>query len=150
MKKLQGGPIDILLVEDNPGDVRLAQEALRETNVPNTLRVVEDGQQAVALLKSDDESPPDLIILDLNLPRKDGRQVLQEIKSDPNLLHIPVVILTTSKAEQDVRKAYELHANCFITKASDWDRSCEVVKSIHEFWSQTVTLSPKKKESGKV
>ena len=144
--KSKSKAIDILLVEDNPGDVRLAREALRESDFPSTLRVAQDGEQAVDVLRN--EYHPDLIILDLNLPRKDGRQVLSEIKSDPKLQHIPVVILTTSKAEQDIRKAYELHANCFITKAADWDHSCQVVRSIHEFWSHTVTLPSKANGSG--
>ena len=109
--------IDILLVEDNPGDVRLAREALQETGVPTNLLVAEDGQQAITLLKSlDARSQPQLIILDLNLPRKDGREVLTEIKSDPHLRHIPVVVLTTSRADQDVRNAYDLHAK--LTRAA--------------------------------
>ena len=136
--------IDILLIEDNAGDVRLAQEALRETDIRHNVRVATDGEEAVALLKTDAGGyRPDLIILDLNLPRKDGRQVLTEIKNDPDLQNIPVVVLTTSKAEQDIQKAYQLRANCFITKGADWDQSCEVVRSIHQFWSKIVTLPPR-------
>ena len=139
-----GRPIEILLVEDNPGDVRLAIEALRESKVRNNLHVARDGVEALAFLRREqphDEAPrPDLILLDLNLPRKDGRQVLAEIKVDPRLHTIPVVILTTSRAEQDVLRSYELQANCYITKPVDLDQFITVVKSIEDFWLTIVTL----------
>ena len=139
-----GRPIEILLVEDNPGDVRLAIEALRESKVRNNLHVARDGVEALAFLRREqphEEAPrPDLILLDLNLPRKDGRKVLAEIKVDPRLHTIPVVILTTSRAEQDVLRSYELQANCYITKPVDLDQFITVVKSIEDFWLTIVTL----------
>jgi CheY-like chemotaxis protein len=142
-----GGPVEILLVEDNPGDVRLTREAWKEGKLRNNLHVAEDGVEALAFLRRQgrhgDAARPDLILLDLNLPRKDGREVLAEIKQDPNLKHIPVVILTTSKAEQDILKTYDLHANCYITKPLDMDQFIRVVKSIEEFWLETVTLPPR-------
>ncbi len=131
-------PIEILLVEDNPGDVRLTLEALKDARVRNKLSVVQDGMEAMALLKQEDEfaqAPrPDLILLDLNLPKKDGREVLLEIKTDENLKRIPVIILTTSQAEEDIFRMYDLHANCFITKPIDFDQFIKVIKSIEEFW----------------
>jgi two-component system response regulator len=136
--------IDILLVEDNPGDSRLAQEALKEGKVKNKIHVVYDGVQATDFLyKRNDykNAPrPDLIILDLNLPKKDGRELLAEIKEDKNLKRIPVVILTISKAEEDILKTYNLHANCYITKPLNLDKFMEVVKSIEEFWLTIVKL----------
>jgi CheY-like chemotaxis protein len=139
-------PIDILLVEDNPGDVRLTREALKEGKVLNTMQVVGDGIEALAFLRHEGpyaKSPhPDIILLDLNLPKKDGREVLAEIKNDPNLRRIPVVILTTSKAEEDILKSYDLHANCFITKPVDLDQFIKVVKSVEEFWFTIVRLPP--------
>ncbi len=118
-------PIEILLVEDNPGDVRLTQEALTDGKVRNNMQVVEDGVEAVAFLRREGKyanaSRPDLILLDLNLPKKDGREVLAEIKADEDLRRIPVVVLTTSKAEEDIFKAYDQHANCYITKPVDLD-----------------------------
>lgn len=139
-------PIDILLVEDNPGDVRLTMEALKEGKVLNTLHVVSDGVSAVAYLRRDGayaKAPrPDLILLDLNLPKKDGREVLEEIKKDPQLKRIPVVILTTSKAEEDILKTYNLHANCYITKPVDLDQFIKVVESIEGFWLSVVKLPP--------
>ena len=139
-----GKPIDILLVEDNPGDARLTQEVLRETKVRNTLKVVRDGVEAMAFLRREGtyagEERPDLILLDLNLPKKDGREVLAEIKEDPELRRIPVVILTTSKAEQDVVKAYNLHANCYIAKPVDLVQFMAVVKAIEGFWLTIVKL----------
>ena len=139
-------PIDILLVEDNPGDVRLTREALKEGKVLNTMQVVGDGIEALAFLRHEGpyaKSPhPDIILLDLNLPKKDGREVLAEIKNDPNLRRIPVVILTTSKAEEDIIKSYDLHANCFITKPVDLDQFIKVVKSVEEFWFTIVRLPP--------
>ena len=136
--------VDILLVEDNPGDVRLTMEALREGKVRNNLMVARDGVEALAMLRR--EGPhggaprPDLILLDLNLPKKDGREVLAEIKSDPQLKTIPVVVLTTSKAEEDILKTYELHANCYITKPVDLEQFISVVRSIDDFWLSIVKL----------
>jgi CheY-like chemotaxis protein len=141
---MTGSPIEILLVEDNPGDARLAIEALREAKVGNRLNVVQDGVEAVAFLRREGrhaQAPrPDLVLLDLNLPRKDGREVLAEIKGDADLKRIPVVVLTTSKAEQDILKMYELHANCYITKPVDLDQFMNVVRSIEEFWLTVVKL----------
>lgn len=136
--------IDILLVEDNFGDVRLAKEALKECKVKNQLHIVTDGMLALDFLfkRNDykDAPSPDLIILDLNLPKKDGREVLAEIKADDNLKRIPVVILTISKAEEDILNSYNLHANCFITKPLNLDKFFEVVKSIENFWLTIVKL----------
>ena len=141
-----GSPIEILLVEDNPGDVRLTQEALRDAKVHNTLHVVTDGVEALAFLRREGKYAgsrrPDVILLDLNLPRKDGREVLAEIKVDEELRSIPVVVLTTSTAEQDILKAYELHANCYITKPVDLEQFIEVVRSIQDFWFTVVRLPP--------
>lgn len=137
-------PIDILLVEDNPGDVDLAREALGMGKLHNTLHVAQDGVAAMEFLKKTGKyssSPrPDLIILDLNLPKKDGRQVLAEIKDDAELKRIPVVILTTSRAEEDILKTYNLHANCYITKPLDMKQFLHVVQSIEEFWLSIVVL----------
>ena len=142
-----GSPIDILLVEDNPGDVVLTQEALEEGKIRNRLTVAEDGVEALALLRREgqyQEAPrPDLILLDLNLPRKDGREVLADIKADEQLRRIPVVVLTTSKAEEDILKTYDLHANCYITKPVDLDQFIEVIKSIDDFWLTVVRLPPR-------
>ena len=135
-----GRPIEILLVEDNPGDVRLTLEALRDSKVRNNLHVARDGVEALEFLRRTDAVRPDLILLDLNLPRKDGREVLAEIKADPLLKTIPVVVLTTSRAEQDVLRSYELQANCYITKPVDLDQFITVVKSIEDFWLTIVTL----------
>jgi two-component system, chemotaxis family, response regulator Rcp1 len=139
---VEGRPIEILLVEDNPGDVRLTIEALRESKVRNNLRVAPDGVVALERLRQPDSPRPDLILLDLNLPKKDGREVLAEIKADPALKTIPVVILTTSRAEQDVLKSYQLQANCYITKPVDLEQFITVVKSIEDFWLTIVTLPP--------
>lgn len=140
-------PIELLLVEDNPGDVRLTQEALREGKVRNHLQVAVDGVEALAFLRREGQyanaPQPDLILLDLNLPKKSGREVLAEIKADPALRRIPVVILTVSKAEEDVLKSYNLHANCYITKPMDLDQFLEVVKSIENFWLTVVVLPPR-------
>jgi chemotaxis family two-component system response regulator Rcp1 len=137
-------PIDILLVEDNPGDVRLTVEALKEGKVRNRLSVVEDGVEALAFLRQEgkyaDAPRPDVILLDLNLPRKDGRAVLAEIKADESLRRIPVVVLTTSSSEQDILRSYDLHANCYITKPVDLEQFIEVVKGIEEFWLTIVKL----------
>ena len=141
-----GRPIEILLVEDNPGDVRLTREALKEGKVLNELHVVEDGEEALAFLhregKHAQAARPDLILLDLNLPKKDGREVLAEIKEDPSLRRIPVVILTVSKAEEDIIRTYDLHANCYVTKPVDLEQFIEVVKSIEDFWLCVVRLPP--------
>jgi two-component system, chemotaxis family, response regulator Rcp1 len=137
-------PIEVLLVEDNPGDVRLTREALKEGKVCNNLSVVQDGVQAMAFLRR--EGPyagaprPDVILLDLNLPRKDGREVLEEVKNDPQLRSIPVVVLTSSEADRDIARAYALHANCYITKPVDLDQFITVVKSIEDFWFSIVKL----------
>jgi CheY-like chemotaxis protein len=143
MKK-QAQPIDMLLVDDNPGDVRLTQEVLRDTKLINRLCVVTDGEQAMDFLKRRSTYAgairPDLVLLDLNLPRKNGREVLSEIKADPDLKRIPVVILTSSQAEEDVLKSYDLHANCYITKPVDLDQFVQVVKSIENFWVSIVKL----------
>ena len=137
-------PIEILMVEDNPGDVRLAQEAMKEAKMRNRLTVVHDGVEALAYLRREGRFAqavrPDLILLDLNLPRKDGREVLAELKSDPDLKSIPVVVLTTSRAEQDVEGAYKLHANCYITKPVDFNQFMKVVQQIDNFWVNVVTL----------
>jgi two-component system, chemotaxis family, response regulator Rcp1 len=138
--------IDILLVEDNPGDVRLTMEALKEAKLLNIINHVSDGVEALAYLRQEGKyanaTRPDLVLLDLNLPKKDGREVLQAVKSDPNLRRIPVVILTTSRAEQDILKAYNLHANCYITKPVDLDQFIKVAKSIDDFWFTMVRLPP--------
>ena len=137
-------PVQILLVEDNPGDVGLTLEALKEATVLNKLTVVKDGIEALSLLRRQGQhahaARPDLILLDLNLPKKDGREVLAEIKADDNLKRIPVIILTTSQNEQDVVKSYNLHANCYITKPLDLDQFIKVVKSIEDFWLGIVVL----------
>jgi CheY-like chemotaxis protein len=138
--------IEILLVEDNPGDVTLTIEALKDVKFHNRLSVVEDGMDAMAFLRKEgkyaDAPRPDLILLDLNLPRKNGREVLAEIKSDENLKVIPVVILTTSAADQDVIKAYKLNANCYVTKPVDLYQFIEVVRQIEVFWLSIVKLPP--------
>lgn len=141
-----GHPVDILLVEDNPGDVRLTREALNGAKVWNKLHVVTDGVEALAYLRQHGQYAgmprPDLILLDLNLPKKDGREVLAEIKTDPSLRRIPVVILTTSRAEVDILKSYDLHANCYITKPVDLEQFISVVQEIKEFWLTIVKLPP--------
>jgi CheY-like chemotaxis protein len=136
--------IEILLVEDNPGDVRLTLEALKEAKVCNNLKVVRDGADAMTYLRR--QAPytnalrPDLILLDLNLPKKDGREVLAEVKNDSDLKRIPVVVLTTSDAESDILRSYDLHANCYITKPVDMEQFIRVVKSIEDFWLAVVKL----------
>jgi len=138
--------VEILLVEDNPGDVRLTREALREGKVRNNLNVVDDGVKALAFLRREGEyaaAPrPDLVLLDLNLPRMGGREVLEAIKANPELRSIPVVVLTSSQAEQDIARAYELRANCYVTKPVDLDQFIAVVKSIEDFWFTIVRLPP--------
>jgi len=144
IRPLPGRPILILLVEDNDGDVRLTREALKEGRVANTLEVVRDGVDAMQYLTRQgpfaDAPKPDLILLDLNLPRMDGREVLEKIKADESLKRIPVVVLTTSSAEEDVLRTYNLHANCYITKPVDFEKFVGVVRSIDEFWLTIVTL----------
>lgn len=139
-----GSLVEILLVEDNPGDVRLTQEAMKEGKMRNRLSVAVDGVEAMAFLRQEgkfaDAPRPDVILLDLNLPRKDGRTVLAEIKADPDLKRIPVVILTSSKAEEDILNSYDSHANCYITKPSDLEQFIDVVKSVEGFWFQIVKL----------
>lgn len=139
-------PIEILLVEDSPSDVDLTREALEDTKVHNNLSVVGDGVEALAFLRKEgqfaDAPHPDLILLDLNLPKKDGREVLAEIKADPTLRRIPVVVLTTSEAEQDIVESYNLHANCYVKKPVDLDAFIHVVRSIDDFWLAIVKLPP--------
>jgi len=142
--KAIGKPIEILLIEDNPGDIRLTKEALNEGKVLNKLHVVEDGMEALAFLnregKYSDVPRPELILLDLNLPKKDGRDVLAEIKTSEDLKRIPVVVLSTSRSEEDILKSYDLNANCYITKPVDLVQFIEVVKSIEDFWLTVVKL----------
>jgi CheY-like chemotaxis protein len=140
-------PIEILLVEDNPGDVRLTREALRDAKVANNLNVVTDGDEALTYLRSlsrpgaqPDAPRPDLILLDLNLPRRDGREVLAEIKSDEHLKRIPVIVLTTSRSEEDILKSYDLNANCYISKPVEFGEFAQAIRMIEEFWFQVVTL----------
>jgi CheY-like chemotaxis protein len=142
-----GNPIEILLVEDNPGDVRLVQEVFKEFKVRNRLHVAEDGEKAMAFLHRLGEHArapqPDLVLLDLNLPRKDGREVLAEIKGDSRLRLIPVVIVTSSQAEADVARSYNLNANCYITKPVDLDQFMLVIRSIENFWLTVVRFPPR-------
>lgn len=134
-------PISILLVEDNPGDVRLTVEALKEGRILNQMSVVADGIEAMDFLRnSNSQTPPDLIMLDLNLPRMSGQEVLATIKADENLRRIPVVVLTTSNSEQDIYDSYNLHANCYVTKPVDLEQFIKVVRSIEEFWLTVVKL----------
>lgn len=141
-------PIEILLVEDNPADVRLTQEALKEEKLHINLNMVNDGVEALAFLRREGTHAkavrPDLILLDLNLPRKDGHEVLKEIKNDSSLKSIPVVVLTISEAEKDIMISYDLHANCYIVKPLDLNQFSKVVKSIEDFWLTNVKLPPKK------
>jgi CheY-like chemotaxis protein len=145
VKNRLGRPVEILLVEDNPGDIRLTMEALKEGKMSNRVHVAKDGVEALAFLRREgdnvDAPRPDLILLDLNLPRKDGREVLAVIKADDSLRRIPVVILTTSMAEQDILRTYDLHANCYITKPVDIDQFIRVVQSIEDFWFSIVKLA---------
>jgi CheY-like chemotaxis protein len=137
-------PIEILLVEDNPGDARLTREAFREGKIRNNLHHTHDGIEALAFMRREGAyataPTPDIILLDLNLPKKDGRQVLQELKQDPILRLIPVVVLTTSEAEQDILRSYQLHANCYITKPVDLEKFIAIVRGIEDFWLAIVTL----------
>ena len=140
-------PIEVLLVEDDPGDVLMTQEAFEEHKVRNNLTVVNDGTEAIAYLRREgqyaDVGRPDLVLLDLNLPRRDGREVLAEIKSDPDLRQIPVVVLTTSQADEDILRSYQLHANAYVTKPVDFDRFIAVVRQIDEFFVSVVKLPPR-------
>ena len=140
-------PIEILLVEDNPADVRLTVEALKEEKVFNNLHIVNDGEEALFFLRKQGKYSnavrPDLILLDLNLPKVDGREVLREIKDDDKLKQIPVVVLTVSKADEDILKSYNLHANCFISKPVDLAQFIKVVRSIQDFWLTIVKLPPR-------
>jgi CheY-like chemotaxis protein len=136
--------VEILLVEDNPGDVRLTREALKEGKIRNNLNVVGDGVEALRYLRREgqyaESTRPDLILLDLNLPKMDGREVLEAVKADPSLRLIPIVVLTSSAAEQDIVRAYDLHANCYVSKPVDLDQFIHVVKSIEDFWFSIVKL----------
>mgnify|MGYP000613311326 FL=1 len=146
MSARAGEPVEILMAEDNPGDVTLTRKALEEGKLANNLHVVNDGVEAIAYLNGEgeyaDRPRPDLILLDLNMPRKDGREVLEDIKSDDDLKRIPVVVLTSSEAEEDVAKSYELHANAYLTKPIDFDGFLEIVGSLEEFWLEVVKLPP--------
>ena len=140
-------PVEILMVEDNPGTVRLTQEVMRDSRVRNAMYVVDDGVEALAFLRKQGRyasAPrPDLVLLDLNLPRKDGRETLAEMKQDEELKRIPVVVLTTSRSEDDVLRAYDLHANCYLTKPVGLEDFVKVVKSIENFWIEMATLPPR-------
>jgi CheY-like chemotaxis protein len=141
-------PVEILLVEDSPDDVELTREGLKEGKVWHNLSVVSDGVEALEFLRRQgrhgNAPQPDIVLLDLNLPRKDGREVLAEVKVDPRLKHIPIVVLTTSNAEQDILKSYKLHANAYITKPVDLDKSFSVMKTLEDFWLNVVRLPPGK------
>ncbi|AAM04687.1 TPA: response regulator [Methanosarcina acetivorans] len=145
--KVAAKPIEILLVEDSEGDVGLIEEVFEEAKIRNNLHIVEDGEEAILFLRGEKQfsgiSRPDIILLDLNLPKKDGREVLEEIKEDDDLKNIPVVVLTTSKAEEDVLKSYNLHANAYVTKPVDFDQFIRVIKSIEDFWLEVVKLPSK-------
>jgi two-component system, chemotaxis family, response regulator Rcp1 len=147
MSPIQARPIQILLVEDSPSDAKLTISALKLAKVANDLHHVEDGVQAMEFLRRQgkyEKSPrPDLILLDLNLPRKDGREVLKEMKEDPKYTNIPVIVLTTSNAEKDVLQSYQLHCNCYVTKPVNFDRFLECVRSIEHFWLSVVVLPTK-------
>jgi len=144
---ISGKVIDILLVEDNPGDARLTQEAFRDSKVANNLHVVSDGALAMEFLRREgafkNAPRPDIVLLDLNLPKKDGRQVLAEMKSDPDLKSIPTVVLTTSEAEQDIIQSYQLHANCYLTKPVDLEKFLKIIRCIEDFWLSFVKLPGK-------
>jgi len=140
-------PVDILVVEDNPGDVRLAFEAIKEGKIPSRIAVARDGEEALAMLRREGRHlgalRPDLIVLDLNLPRKDGRELLRDIKTDPALKRIPVIVLTSSNAEQDVLKAYELYASCYIIKPVGFEEFIGAIRAFEHFWLQVATLPPR-------
>jgi two-component system, chemotaxis family, response regulator Rcp1 len=151
MRKAEGKPIEILLIEDSPSDTDLTLEALRDLKIPNRVTVVEDGIAALEYLRRQGEYAqavrPDLIMLDLNLPRKDGREVLAEIKADVGLKTIPVVVLTTSQAERDIVQAYNSNANCYVNKPVDFNQFFDVLRTIESFWLQVATLPPAPVES---
>ena len=142
-------PVEILLVEDNEGDVGLVEEVFEDAKIRNSLHVAEDGEEAMLFLNKEkpfaNAPTPDIILLDLNLPQKDGREVLEEIKTNDKLKRIPVVVLTTSKAEEDIVRSYDLHANSYITKPVDFDQFIRVIKSIEDFWLEVVRLPSSKK-----
>jgi chemotaxis family two-component system response regulator Rcp1 len=144
--KREGEDLNILLVEDNPGDVRLTQEALREAKIANTVWIARDGEAAMEFLRQQGDHAgaprPDLVLLDLNLPRKDGREVLEEVKRDPALHRIPVIVLTTSSADRDVLLSYDLHANCYIKKPIEYEEFIGAVRGIENFWLKIVRLPP--------
>ena len=144
---INGRQIEILLVEDSPGDIRLTQEALADAKIHNRMSVVNDGIQALEFLRNEGDNPdaprPDLILMDLNMPRMDGRECLEKIKADEKLKSIPVVILTTSEAERDIAQSYQLQANCYISKPVDLDQFIEVVAAIEQFWFSIVKLPPR-------
>lgn len=148
---MTGTVVEILLIEDNPGDRALAVEALRDSKINNHLHVAVDGEEAMNFLNKKGNfknvETPDIIFLDLNLPKKDGREILAEIKINPKLKSIPVVVLTTSSAEEDIIRSYDLHANCYISKPLDFNQFVKVVKSIEDFWLTIVKLPPKKRET---
>ena len=142
----QGEPVEILLAEDNPGDAKLTRKALEQGKVINNLHVVTDGVDAMAYLRQEgeyaDRPRPDLVLLDLNMPRKDGREVLQDIKSDDDLRRIPVVVMTSSEAEEDIVQSYDLHANAYVTKPIDFNGFLDVVGSLEDFWLSVVKMPP--------
>jgi CheY-like chemotaxis protein len=146
MSEQHGQPVEILLAEDNPGDAKLTRKALEQGNVINNLHVVTDGAEAVAYLRQEgeyaDKPRPDLILLDLNMPRKDGREVLEDIKSDDALKRIPIVVMTSSEAEEDIVQSYDLHANAYLTKPIDFDGFIDVVQRIEDFWLTVVKMPP--------
>jgi CheY-like chemotaxis protein len=145
--KILAKPVEILIIEDNEGDIGLIEEVFEEAKIRNKLHIVEDGEEAVLYLRGEGKFSgfprPDIILLDLNLPKKDGREVLREIKEDSNLKIIPVVILTTSNAEKDILRAYDLHANAYVTKPLDFDQFIKVIDSIEKFWLEIVELPTK-------
>lgn len=136
-------PIEILLVEDNPGDVGLVLEGFKESRIAHRISVVDDGEEALIYLRTEQHPCPDFVLLDLNLPKKDGREVLSEMKADPKLRHLPVIIFSSSEAEQDLLHAYQLQASCFVTKAVDLEEFLAAVKSIADFWLASVKLPPR-------
>ena len=147
MQSEAGEPIEILLAEDNPGDVRLTEKALERGKIVNNLHVTENGVEAMRFLRREgeyaDEPQPDLVLLDLNMPRKDGREVLEEMRGDPELRRIPVVVLTSSEAEEDVVRSYELSANAYLTKPVDFEGFVDIIERIEEFWFSVVKMPPK-------
>lgn len=144
MKALNERPIEIMLIEDNAGDVRLTQEALKENKVHNNLLVMRDGESALKFLSQKPPGArPDLILLDLNLPGMNGQEVLSKLKSNPDTQSIPVVVLTTSRAEEDIARSYSLHANCYVTKPVDLTQFFTIVRAVDSFWLSVVTLPPK-------